>query len=293
MANSIASSDVIVASAIEVLDDLLAPLANFSLNVSSEYSGRGTTIKVPIVDSSDTARDFTSTGDDAGYSATSESAVTTASIGVNEVIKPFRLSDNELYKSPVNLQNYVQANANAWGLFILQKIKAEIEASAGSATATKAATAFDLTTLKALVKKLDSSGTSLDRYLVLSSTAHSNLLPNTNDVYGSSVMADGRFGSLFGMKVYPTSILEQSNTASKCVAFACAKDGLAIVNRLPETQGRETLTAYEEFTIPSLGLNVAYREFFDASTGTLNGAFTSLFGCSVGNANSIAWVKGA
>ena len=35
MANSIASSDVIVASAIEVLDDLLAPLANLVRQLSS------------------------------------------------------------------------------------------------------------------------------------------------------------------------------------------------------------------------------------------------------------------
>ena len=288
MANSISSSDVIVASAIEVLDDLLAPLGSFSLNVSNEYAGRGTTIKVPIVDSKDVAMDFDPSH---GYEGKSESEVTTTSIAVNEVIKSFRLSDNELYKSPVNLQNYVQANANAWGLFVLQKVKTAIEAT--TATATKSATAFDLATLKNLVKKLDSSGTSLDRHLVLSSTAHSTLLPSTNDTYGSSVMADGRFGSLYGMNVHPTSILEQSNTSGKCVAFASARDGIAIVNRLPETQGRDTLTAYEEFTIPSLGLNVIYREHFNTSSGTLYGNFSALFGCSIGNANSIAWVKGA
>ena len=119
MANSIASSDIIISSAIEVLDDLLAPIGNFTTNVANEYAGRGTTIKVPLVDSKDVARVFASTGNNAGYEATSESNVTTVDIAVNEILKPFRLSDNELYRSPVNLSNYIASNANAFGLFNL------------------------------------------------------------------------------------------------------------------------------------------------------------------------------
>ena len=155
---------------------------------------------------------------------------------------------------------------------------------------------MDLTTIRSLVKELDSSGVSVsDRHLVISSTAHHKLLPNTQDVYGTNaqVMQTGRVGQLYGLNVHPTSILEQGSTADKCVAFASGKNGLAIVNRIPQTQGLETLQKYETFTIPQLGLNVAYREHFNTATGTLFGCFSALFGCQVGDDNAIAWVKGA
>lgn len=293
MANSIDSSEVIISSAIEVLDDMLAPLGNFSINVANEYAGRGTTIKVPLVDSKDGARVFSATGGNAGYEATSESDVSTKDITVNEIIKPFRLSDNELYKSPVNLSNYIASNANAFGLFIMNQVKSAIEG--GTADATKGAGVMDLATVKALVKKLDASGIPVnDRHLVLSHVAHHKLLPDNQDVYGTnaSVMQSGRVGQLYGLQVHPTSILETGTGSKKCTAFASGKNGIAIVNRIPETQGQETLQKYETFTIPTLGMNVAYREHFNTATGTLHGCFSTLFGATIGDPNAIAWVQG-
>lgn len=294
MANSIQSTDVTISTAIEVLESMLAPLGAFSRNFANEYSGRGTTVKVPIVDSSSSARDYTTTGTSAGYEAGGESDVSTVDIAVSEVVKSFSLSDNELYKSPVNLQNYIQANANAFGKFLLEKVKSAVET--GTATATKSATTFDLATVKSLVKKLDSTGTSAtNRHLVLSSNAHNNLLPSTQDTFGQNqgVMQSGSLGKIYGMDVHQTSVLEQGNTASKCVGFASANDGIVLVNRLPETLGRETLQAFESFTIPGLGLSVCYREHYNSATGTVWGNFTTLFGAKVGNADAIAWVKGA
>ena len=289
MANSISDGEVIVSSAIEVLDDLLAPLSNFTVNVSSEEAGRNATVRVPLVDSKDVARVYVNS-----YESSSESDASTIDITVEEIIKPFRLSDNELYKSPVNLANYIQANANDFGAFIMGKVKSAIEA--GTAHLTKASTAMDLATVKGLVKKLDSSGVPIsDRHLVLSSTAHHKLLPDNQDVYGTNaqVMQTGRVGQLYGLNVHPTSVLEQAGVAGKCTAFASGKSGLAIVNRIPQTQGLETLQKYETFTIPQLGLNVAYREHFNTATGTLYGCFSTLFGASIGNPKAIAWVKGS
>ena len=58
------------------------------------------------------------------------------------------------------------------------------------------------------------------------------------------------------------------------------------MNRLPETQGQETLQKYETFTIPGLGMNVAYREHFNTATGTLHGCFSTLFGATIGDPNA-------
>lgn len=296
MANSISTTDVTISTAIDVLDSMLCPLGSFSRNFANEYSGRGTTIKVPVVKSSDSARDYTATGTSAGYEAGGNSDVSTISLTVGEVVKSFSLSDNELFKSPVNLQNYISANANAFGKFLLEKVKTAVETGAGTATATKSATAFDLATVKSLVKALDDSGTSVtDRHLVLSSNAHNNLLPSTQDTYGQNqgVMQSGNLGKIYGMDVHQTSVLEQGATAGKVTGFASASDGIVLVNRIPETNGRETLQAFESFTIPSLGLNVCYREHYNSATGTVWGNFTTLFAVGIGNSDAIAWVKGA
>lgn len=294
MANSITDGEVIISSAVEVLDDLLAPLSNFTINVANEYAGRGASVRVPLIDSDDSARVFTSSGANAGYENTSASDASTVDITVEEIIKPFHLSDNELYKSPVNLANYIASNANAFGLFIMQKVKSAIEAS--TADATKGAGAMDLATIKALVKKLDSSGVPVnDRHLCLGHVAHHKLLPDNQDVYGTNaqVMQSGRVGQLYGLQVHPTSVLETGTGSGKCVAFASGRNGIAIVNRIPETQGQETLQKYETFTIPMLGLNVAYREHFNTATGTLHGCFSTLFGAKVADGNALAWVKGS
>ena len=301
VSNSISDGEVIVSSAVEVLDDLLAPLGNFSINFGNETSTRGAVVRVPLIDSADSARDYIAPGTTgAGYEANAGSDAKTIDLTLAEVIKPFNLSDNELYKSPVNLSNYIGANANAFGAFILGKVKTAIENTTGgaspTASATKSATALDLTTIKTLVKKLDSSGVPVsDRHLVVSSTGHHSLLPSTQDTYGTNaqVMQSGRVGQLYGLNVHPTSVLEQANTAGKCVAFATGKNGLAIANRLPETQGKEALVAYEPFTIPGLGLQCIYRSHYNTATGQLFGCFSTLFACKVADQNSIAWVKGA
>ena len=180
MANSIADGEVIISSAVSVLDDLLAPLNNFTLNVSSETTGRGATVRVPLIDSSAGARVFSNATAPKGYEADSDSDASTIDISVEEIIKPFSLSDNELYKSPVNLSNYIESNANAFGLFIMNKVKTAVEAggAAGStAIGAKSATTFDLATVKTLVKHLDSSGVPVnDRHLIVSNVAHHQLL---------------------------------------------------------------------------------------------------------------------
>ena len=289
MANSITDGEVIISSAVEVLDNLLAPLSNFTINVANEYAGRGATVRVPLIDSNDPANVYAG-----NYENNSGSTASTVDITVEEIIKPFRLSDNELYKSPVNLANYIASNANAFGLFIMNQVKSAVEASV--ADATKGAGAMDLATIKALVKKLDSSGVPVnDRHLCVGHVAHHKLLPDNQDVYGTNaqVMQSGRVGQLYGLQVHPTSVLETGTGSGKCVAFASGKNGIAIVNRIPETQGQGTLQKYETFSIPGLGMNVAYREHFNTSTGTLYGCFSTLFGAKVADGNALAWVKGS
>ena len=117
MANSI-SSELTIATAVEALSNMLAPIGAFTLNAANEAAQRASTIKVPVVAVDDAARVFNST---TGYTANSDSSASTVNVVVNEEIKPFHLSDNELNKSPLTLQSYIRANANEFGRHLLRK----------------------------------------------------------------------------------------------------------------------------------------------------------------------------
>jgi hypothetical protein len=287
MANALTGTQLTVSTAVSVLNDSLAPLGNFTLNVANEYDGRGATIKVPVVDVDDVARVY-----GGSYESNSDTDLSTASVVVEELIKPFKLSDNALYKSPMNLKNYIETNANEFARLILDKVKIAVEG--GTATNVKAGASFDLATIKGLSAALDSSGASvMDRHLWINSTAHSTLLPTTyNDWSDKEPVRTGRYGVLYGASVHPSSVLAATGSG-KAAAVMATKGGIVCVNRLPETQGKETLQAFEVFELPDLGINVVYREHFNSATGTLYGCFSTLFGCALANENAVAWTKAA
>jgi hypothetical protein len=285
--NALTGTQLTVSTAVSVLNDSLAPLGNFTLNVANEYDGRGSTIKVPVVDIDDTARVY-----NGSYESNAASDISTASVVVEELIKPFNLSDNALYKSPMNLRNYIETNANEFARLILDKVKTAVEG--GTATNAKAGASFDLATVKGLSAALDSSGASvMDRHLWINASAHSNLLPTTfSDWSDKEPVSSGRFGNLYGASVHPSSVLAATGTG-KAVAVMATKGGIVCVNRLPETQGRDTLQAFEAFELPDLGINVIYREHYSASSGTLYGCFSTLFGAALANPKAVAWTKAA
>ena len=292
MANSI-QSDLTISTAVSTLQNMLAPIGNFTLNVSNNVVGRSATVQVPVVDTDDGARKFDATK---GYSADADSDVSKCAVTVDEVIKPFHLSDNELNQSPLSLQNYVAQNANEFGRYLLRLIFDGLDATtantfAGGSVAGKAAASVAIADIKGLASKLDAAGAGLNRHLIINAGANSAVIPSTGETFGMNVVESGRFTNLYGMSVSPQNA---NNAASgKIHTFACPSDAIVIVNRMPDVQGGATLEEYTPFEVEGLGIQCAYRRYYDAAKGEHYAAFTSMYGVGIAKPGQIAALKAA
>ena len=285
MANSI-TSDLTIATAVSTLGDLLAPISNFTLNINNEVVGRSETVQVPVISTDDEARDYSASS---GYNTNADTSVNKIPVSVVERIKPFHLSDNEMNKSPLTLQSYVKQNAHEFGRYLLRTIFDAVDASAGSSATAKNMAQVQISDIKNLAEKLDSQGAPTDRHLLLAATVNSGLMPTSIETFGANVLEGGRFTTLYGMNVYPQSAFNPAS--GKIHSFGASADAIVIVNRLPDTQGAATLEEYTSFTIEGVGIQCAYRRYFDASKGEHFAAFTSNFGVGVAKPAHIASLK--
>jgi hypothetical protein len=294
MANSV-SSELTISTAVSVLGDILAPLNAFTKNISSEVVGRQAKIKVPVISTDDVARDFTTVAPNAGYGVNAETSVDLVDVDIVERIKPFHLLDNDMNKSPLTLQSYARQNAHEFGRYLLNVVFKALDTSAalssgGVKKATRAIGSVALTDVKTIAGNLDSAGASTDRHLILNSTAVNNLLPATIETYGTSVFEGGRFNDVYGMNVHKTSVNDGTATG-KVHSFGCSSDAIVIVNRMPDVSGGATLEEYTPFTIEGLGIQCAYRRYYDASMGDHFGAFTANFGVSIVKPDSVSVLR--
>jgi len=282
MANSI-TSEITISTAVETLGNMLAPLSQFTLNITNDVVGRQANVKVPIVDTDDVARVYDSTN---GYTASSDTDVSTVTVSLNEQIKPFHLNDNDMNQSPLTIQNYARQNANEFGRHLMALVYTAVQGEVDT-TGTKLineiskdASAVDLATIKSVHASLDANGANPNRHLLLGAGASNNLLPSSIETFGNSVLEQGRFQQLFGMGVSVTNA-HGTLTSGDVHSVACPSDALIIANRVPDTSGSATLEEFTPFTIEGLGIQCAYRRFFDAAKGIHYGAFTTIFGTAV------------
>jgi hypothetical protein len=293
MANSI-SSELTISTAVSVLGDLLAPLNAFTKNITSEVVGRQAKIKVPVIKTDDSARDYSSTGTSAGYGLSAETDVSVVDVDIVERIKPFHLLDNDMNKSPLQLQSYAKQNAHEFGRYLMNVIYTGLDTSAaatsgGITSAQKTATSVAIADIKTIQKNLDTAGAPFDRHLVLGVGSNSNLLPSTIETFGNSALESGRFNQLYGMQAH---VCTAHNTGSgKVHTFGCSSDAIVIVNRMPDVSGGATLEEYTPFTIDGLGIQCAYRRYYDASMGDHFGAFTCNFGFAIVKPDNISALK--
>jgi len=290
MANSI-SSDLTISTAVSTLQNMLAPISAFTLNVSNDVVGRAATVKVPVINTDDEARDYSAS---TGYGQSAETDASTIDVSVIERIKPFHLSDNDLNKSPLTLQNYVAQNANEFGRYLLRVIFNELDGAtatgfAGGSVTAKAPGSVAISDVKGLAGKLDGAGAPMNRHFIVNAAANSAIIPSTGETFGNGVVESGRFTNLFGMSVNPQNA---NNTASgKIHSFACSSDAIVVVNRMPDVQGGATLEEYTPFEVEGLGIQCAYRRYYDAAKGEHFAAFTTCYGVGIAKASNIAALK--
>ena len=289
MANSI-SSEITISSAVSVLTDLLAPVSDFTLNITNEIVGRQATVKVPIVRTSSVARDYAY---GTGYNTTADNDVNAVAVDLVERIKPFHLVDNDMNKSPLTIQSYAKQNAHEFGRYLLSivfgAIQADLDETTPTITADTAVNAGSvaLSNIQAMQASLDDAGAPMDRHLVMNSSVNSALMPSSIETFGPGVLQGGRFGNLYGMSTHVTSVTGGS-AVGDVHTFAGSSDALVIANRIPEVSGTSTLEEYTPFTVEGIGLQCAYRRYYDAAKGEHFGAFTTIFGCSLAKPEHLA-----
>jgi hypothetical protein len=294
MANTI-TSDLTISTAVTVLEELLAPIGSFTRNITNEVQPRRqTSVDVPIIKKDNGARDYSSS---TGYNTSAESSVDTVTVPLVERIKPFHMSDNDMNKSPIVLADYVAANAAEFGRYLLQLIFDQIDAAvtagdiaAGNEQGVNAGSVA-LANIQAIQSDLDSAGAPLDRALVMNSSVNSALMPSSIETFGPNVLQGGRFGNLYGMNTHVTTVC--GTTVGDVHTFGASKDSIIVANRIPDVQGAATLEEYTPFTIDGIGLQCAYRRYYDASKGEHFAAFTSIYGVAVAKPEHISVISKA
>lgn len=287
MANSI-SSELTIATAVSVLEKLLAPINAFTRNITNEVVGRQASVKVPVVQTDSVARDYAYAS---GYNTLADNDVSTIQVDLVERIKPFHLVDNDMNKSPLTLQSYVSQNAHEFGRYLLNLVHTAVDAGGvGNANVTaKLSSAVATADIKTLMSRLDDEGAPMDRHLILNPTTNAGLLPTTIETFGTGVLEGGRFNNIYGMQAHLSSC--QNSGAGKINTFACSSDAILVVNRQPDVSGAQTLEEYTPFTIDGIGLQCAYRRYYDPAKGEHFGAFTTMFGAKVAKPTHIAGYK--
>jgi len=285
MANDIAS-ELTISTAVATLGDLLSDMSAYTLNVAPDVIGKAGTIQVPVVDTDDVARDWSAS---TGYTGNSDSSVAGLDVVVAERIKPFKISDTAYNTSPLTLQSYVQQNANEFGRYLQNLVFKALDADSNITKTAKAETSVALSDVKTLASGLDTAGAPMDRHLVISPSSHTNLLPASAETFGQNVIEGGRFSSLYGLQIHPST--GQVSGSGKVHSFACAKNAIVVVNRRPDIQATSNLEEYTPFEVEGLGLQCAFRRFYEASTGIHYGAFTTMFGVGVAVPSQVKALK--
>lgn len=291
MSNTISvTNEVIKNKVITALGSILAPISAFSSDFSPDTNEHGNSIGVGLVAVSASGQIFN--GD---YTAGSDGTISKVSVPLTHYYKSFKITDSEATASNVaKLENLVEANALALGRNIMTNVFSNITTGnfGPAATVSVGASGFSFTNAKAVVNSLDSAGANPDmRALVLNTTAYNGMLPTSAQNLDAASITEGEIPKVYGMGAFKTNAMPNTvvatATTGRLVGFGADKSALAVGARLPICQGKDRLDSYEIFTLPGVGLDVAFATWYDLNAGTRYGRLETLFGSAVGNTGAL------
>jgi len=288
MANSIqAAPSVLADSVIASLKNKLPVLNGFSSVFSSQVSGQGLTIQVPLIGTS-TATEF-STG---GYLTQDDATVTKADV----TLKHYKVSTRV---TPLNIrdygmsffQNFAATASNA----LAEKCMADIAAlivNANYSASTTTGADFSYDEAVAGQKTLDDAKAANPRALIVNSKYLADLRSDSKIVaangLGANVISSGAIGTLAGAGVYQWSNLPTNS--ENLAGFSCGADAIAVATALPLTEipGFDVAVGTDVDTGLSVQIIMGQEQ-----SGFYNITATLLFGCAVGRATSLVRFKTA
>jgi hypothetical protein len=288
MANSIqAAPSVLADSVIASLRNKLPMLNGFSSVFSSQVSGQGLTIQVPLIGTS-TATEF-STG---GYLTQDDATVTKADVA----LKHYKVSTRV---TPLNIrdygmsffQNFAVTASNALAQKCMDDINALITSSNFAASATIGAD-FSYDEAVTSQKTLDDAKAANPRAIVVNSDYLADLRSDSKIVaangLGANVISSGAIGTLAGASVYQFANL--ASNSQDLSGFACGADAIAVATALPLTEipGFDVAVGTDADTGLSVQIIMGQEQ-----SGFYNITATLLFGCAVGRSTSLVRLKSA
>ena len=288
MANSIqAAPSVLADSVIASLKNKLPMLNGFSSVFSSQLSGQGLTIQVPLIGTS-TATEF-STG---GYLTQDDATVTKADVA----LKHYKVSTRV---TPLNIrdygmsffQNFAVTASNALAQKCMDDINALITSSNFAASATIGAD-FSYDEAVTTQKTLDDAKAASPRAIIVNSDYLADLRSDAKIVaangLGANVISSGAIGTLAGASVYQFANL--ASNSQDLSGFACGADAIAVATALPLTEipGFDVAVGTDADTGLSVQIIMGQEQ-----SGYYNITATLLFGCAVGRATSLVRLKSA
>ena len=288
MANSIqAAPSVLADSVIASLKNKLPMLNGFSSVFSSQVSGQGLTIQVPLIGTS-TATEF-STG---GYLTQDDATVTKADV----TLKHYKVSTRV---TPLNIrdygmsffQNFAVTASNALAQKCMDDIAALVTAANYASDATTGAD-FSYDEAVATQKDLDNAKAANPRALIVNNKYLADLRSDSKIVaangLGANVISSGAIGTLAGASVYQFANL--ASNSQDLSGFACGADAIAVATALPLTEipGFDVAVGTDADTGLSVQIIMGQEQ-----SGYYNITATLLFGCAVGRSTSLIRLKTA
>lgn len=288
MANTIYSTDIFLDATMTAFSKRLAPLKAFSTDFEADQGQAGSTISAGLVSAA------TAGGEFVGDYEIGDNVIGKVEVTLKHLFQPFEISMSDANKSSVaKLENLAEANAGALADSIFQVALAPVTvANYGAAGFTGGwdeiiemgevtHAGFTLNSVKTLAGKLADAPAD-GRALILDQAYEANLIPTSGQVIGSDAVTEGRTPRLMGLDVYGSNYIPDNSINLKGVALH--KSAIAVASRTPIDLGKDknAYYTYEIVEIPSLGINVVYKEWFSTKTGSLWGCYETLFGAAAG-----------
>lgn len=283
MANTIYNEDIFLDATINAFTKTLAPLNSFSTDFAVDPSKKGTTVSVGLVSAPAAGAEF------AGDYETGNNTITQVEVGLKHFFKSFEIGMTDNNKASVSkLTNLAEVNASALANSIFTEIFAVALSTNYDIGHTGASGTFTLPVMKTLRGLLDAKGAPMEgRALVIDHAYEGNLIPVDASTLNADSVIEGRVKRLMGFDVFGSNYVPAN--AQNLRGVALHKSAIAVATRIPHDLGAEkgAYITYEVVEVPSLGINIAYKEWFSTKTGSLWGAYELLCGSAVGTDGAV------
>ncbi len=269
------------ATALTVLPKALAPFGAFCTNFSSAVGTKGASVTVPLVSGG-----ITVAVDSADFES-DDADVTGVPVSLAHYVAPFALNSDELQNGML-LTNKATAAINA----LAERLKTKINTLITTAYTNTVETVAEASFATANAKSLWGSIKSGNKSLVLTPVAFSQLLPTGL----TSFQLDPVDGSLKGAHGFKGIYVDGNNTSigyTNVYGFAAAPEALAMAARIPDVASRDSLIAYEEVLIKSIGVTVIFKVWAKPGANALRASYEVMFGAARGDVSALTAIRSA